>query len=124
MAYALGTANFPGLSEFVHSGLTPRIDHDSRNPILNARVDNITTNTATGPTVNVFIDALHDNYEYAASIVSACVQTTVYALQCTKGPVVESSLLDSLGLATLVACGPNALVCFYAHPTIQVNKTD
>ncbi|KAI0487600.1 hypothetical protein F4859DRAFT_263013 [Xylaria cf. heliscus] len=42
-----------------------------------------------GPsTVNIFIDAAdaEDNdYEYAASVVEACVSYTVYALQCTAG---------------------------------------
>ncbi|KAI0458111.1 hypothetical protein F5B21DRAFT_461345 [Xylaria acuta] len=42
-----------------------------------------------GPeTVNIFIDAMDadiNEYEYAASVVDACVSYTVYALQCTSG---------------------------------------
>ncbi|KAI0195765.1 hypothetical protein EV127DRAFT_419623 [Xylaria flabelliformis] len=42
-----------------------------------------------GPqTVNIFIDASGDDtsdYQYAASVVEACVSHTVYALQCTAG---------------------------------------
>ena len=116
MAYALGAANFPGLDGFVSSGLFPRVDDSSRSPVINARSDTETNNTATGPTVNLFMDALSDDYGYAVSVVSACVETTVYALQCTKGPAVESSVLDALGLATLVGCGPNGPVCFNSLP--------
>ncbi|RYC65234.1 hypothetical protein CHU98_g997 [Xylaria longipes] len=43
-----------------------------------------------GPsTVNLFIDATDADtydYEYAASVVDACVSRTVYALRCTSGP--------------------------------------
>ncbi|KAI0439452.1 hypothetical protein F4803DRAFT_46172 [Xylaria telfairii] len=42
-----------------------------------------------GPSsVNIFIDALDadtNEYEYAASVVEACVSYTVYALRCTSG---------------------------------------
>src|SRR4051812_3177864 len=51
-------------------------------------------------TVSMFFDTPEDEMEYAASIVSACSDHTVYAMQCTKGP----SAIPSTG------CGPNAEV--------------
>ncbi|KAI1323261.1 hypothetical protein F5Y16DRAFT_403568 [Xylariaceae sp. FL0255] len=49
--------------------------------------------------VPLFLDAA-DDYKFAGSIVSACSDATVYALQCTEGP-------DDVGSAT---CGSNAEV--------------
>ncbi|KAB5549541.1 hypothetical protein GE09DRAFT_176912 [Coniochaeta sp. 2T2.1] len=50
------------------------------------------------PTVNLFIDAMSPRQQYGASIVDACQDHTIYAIQCTSGP-------PSVGSAT---CGPNA----------------
>ncbi|CAN8097549.1 unnamed protein product [Discula destructiva] len=50
------------------------------------------------PTVNMFInDDLNGDAAYAASIVSACADKTVYALQCTSAEDVSQS-----------TCGPDA----------------
>ncbi|KAJ8119963.1 hypothetical protein O1611_g10490 [Lasiodiplodia mahajangana] len=41
-----------------------------------------------GDTVNIFIDAAdaeYQDYEYAASVVNACSDYTVYAVRCTAG---------------------------------------
>ncbi|CAN8097550.1 unnamed protein product [Discula destructiva] len=52
------------------------------------------------PTVNMFInDDLNGDAAYAASIVSACADKTVYALQCTSAEDVSQS-----------TCGPDAPV--------------
>ncbi|OIW23848.1 hypothetical protein CONLIGDRAFT_637090 [Coniochaeta ligniaria NRRL 30616] len=58
----------------------------------------VARNDSSGSTVNLFIDALSPDMQYAASIVEACVERTVYAIHCTKGP-------SSIGSAT---CNPNA----------------
>lgn len=57
--------------------------------------------TSSTPSVNLFInDALDGDAAYAASIVTACADQTIYAIRCTSGPVyVEPSI-----------CGPDALV--------------
>ncbi|KAK1762839.1 hypothetical protein QBC33DRAFT_460630 [Phialemonium atrogriseum] len=53
--------------------------------------------TSSGNTVNLFInDGLHGRAEYAASIVSACGDQTVYAIRCTSANVPAET------------CGPNA----------------
>ena len=119
MSYALGAANFPaGIAEFVNPGLAPRENH-VRYPVLHPRNDTSSSkpnSTFDGPTVNMFIDALDDDYGYAASIINACVGTTVYALQCTKGPAAESASLAALG-AGQFACGPDSPdVCFQPSP--------
>lgn len=57
-------------------------------------------NGTTGPTISLFMDSADDDFHFAASIVDACVSTTVYAIQCTSHP--SRSYTD--------ACGPNAPV--------------
>ncbi|KAJ2974170.1 hypothetical protein NUW58_g8744 [Xylaria curta] len=60
---------------------TPRNVPDYRIGALEAR-------QSDNRTVNLFIDALDyetEEYNYAASVVEACVSHTVYALQCTAG---------------------------------------
>ncbi|KAH8905744.1 hypothetical protein BR93DRAFT_968978 [Coniochaeta sp. PMI_546] len=52
----------------------------------------------SGSTVNLFIDGESPKMQYAASIVEACSERTVYAIHCTKGP-------STVGGAM---CGPNA----------------
>jgi len=52
-------------------------------------------------TVNLFInDALGGQAAYAASIVTACADQTIYAIRCT-----------SARFAGAATCGPNAPVC-------------
>lgn len=59
------------------------------------------------PTINLFIDdGLDGNAEYAASIVTAYSDQTVYALHCTSGPASVGSTV----------CGPNAQV--RSHQTL------
>lgn len=56
--------------------------------------------TSAAPTVNMFINDVYDgDASYAASIVSACSDQTVYALQCTSAAEAASD-----------TCGPNAPV--------------
>ncbi|KAE9369692.1 hypothetical protein N431DRAFT_413964 [Stipitochalara longipes BDJ] len=95
MPFALGAAHAPSVGDWLSPGLSPRLDQGSYH-ILDAR-DNSTTANAT---VNMFIDSEGSDYEYAASIVTACVDQTVYALQCTAGP-------SNVGSET---CGPNAVI--------------
>jgi len=97
MAFAIGAAHAHSLNGLFSPGLTPRFDQ-SASPILDARDNSTTTNN----TVNMFIDAQGSDYGYAASVITACVDQTVYALQCTSGPV-------GVGSQT---CGPNGVVSF------------
>lgn len=101
MAFALGAANAPSLGPWLNPGLSARVNQGPY-PIIQARNDSITRNN----TVNLFIDSANDNFEYGASIVTACVDQTVYAIQCTSGPW-------SVGSAT---CGPNGAVSFNHAP--------
>ena len=67
-------------------------------PVL--RVRNDTTTTTNGTTINMFIDDIFDgNAGYAASVISACADSTIYAIRCTSG----------LQVGTLT-CGPSAPV--------------
>ncbi|KAH8892888.1 hypothetical protein GQ53DRAFT_745883 [Thozetella sp. PMI_491] len=54
--------------------------------------------TSTNATVNLFIDGFSQEQKYGASIISACGDATVYAIQCTSAP-------SYIGTAT---CGRNA----------------
>ncbi|KUJ13378.1 uncharacterized protein LY89DRAFT_721403 [Mollisia scopiformis] len=94
MAFPLGAAHAPSLGEWLIPGLSPRMDQAYTN--LNTR-DNSTTGNST---INMFIDAESSDYEYAASIVTACVDQTVYAIQCTANlPLVDGA-----------TCGPNGVI--------------
>ncbi len=70
-------------------------------PTLAARNDSSTNNT-----VNLFINGASPNMKYAGSIVSACVDQTVYAVRCTSGPE----------LVGTVSCGSDAPV---RHQNVQ-----
>src|SRR3954453_21560072 len=89
---------------FIVPGLTPRAPVPAPYPVIHARNDTNTRNN----TVNLFVEASGNDYEFAASIVEACVETTVYAIQCTKGTVPKSVLLG--GVAATEVCGPKAAV--------------
>ena len=95
MAFAVGVAHAPSLDGWLTSGLSPRMDH-GKYPVLIARNELTTRNN----TVNLFIDSVDPDYEYAASVITACADQTVFALQCTA---------TQLGVPT-EACGPNGLV--------------
>ena len=97
MAFAIGAANVPSLGDFHAPGLRARMDHSSL-PILNTR----NTSSSGNDTVNLFLDALYEDFEYGASIVEACADQTVYAIQCTDGPAYVGS----------ETCGPNGAVSF------------
>ncbi|KFY64905.1 hypothetical protein V496_02935 [Pseudogymnoascus sp. VKM F-4515 (FW-2607)] len=104
MAFALGAANAPALGDWINSGLTPRaVDrYLAPHPILNAR--NASTTPATpGNSVNMFIDSLFEDVEFAGSIVTACADQTVFAIRCTSA---AESLSNSVGSD----CGPNGPV--------------
>lgn len=106
MAFAHGAANAPSLGDWfspgLSSGLSPRADPGPY-PILNARNSSTTGNN----TVNMFMDSIDDRFEYAASVVTACVDHTIYAIQCTAGPAVGGTTI----------CGPNVPVSFNSLPT-------
>lgn len=55
------------------------------------------TNT---PSINLFVNGLSAEDGYAASIVSACGDQTVYAIKCTSGPAIYEPS----------TCGPDAPV--------------
>lgn len=97
MSLGLVAARAFHLGEALMPGLGPRMDQGSYQ-VLEARQNSTIGNSTV--TVNMFIDSENSDYEYAASIITACVDQTVYALQCTSAP-------DTVGAAT---CGPNAAV--------------
>lgn len=107
MSFAIGAANAPSLGGWIIPGLTPRMTDQGPAPyaVINAR-NNSATPTARGDTVNMFVDSLYDDVEFAASVVTACVDQTVYAIQCTSAP-------SSIGTKT---CGPNGPVSFNFRP--------
>jgi hypothetical protein len=73
-----------------------------------SNIQTLVARNDSGSTANLFIDAHSPDMEYAASIVEACSEQTVYAIQCTKGP--------SVGEAT---CGPNAPVSPNGFPHVD-----
>jgi hypothetical protein len=99
MALAIGAAHAPSLSGWLGPELSPRVDgvDQPRYPVVRAR-----NSSTTGNTVNMFIDAQESDFAYAASIVTACADQTVYEMRCTSGPA-------SIGTKT---CGPDAAVSF------------
>lgn len=107
MSFAIGAANAPGLGEWVNPGLTPRMTDQGPAPyaVINAR-NNSATPAPRGDTVNMFVDSLYDDVEFAASIITACVDQTVYAIQCTSAP-------SSIGTES---CGPNGIVSSSSRP--------
>jgi hypothetical protein len=96
MAFAaLGVANIP----FLPSGVGSRAVHNEASfPIIHARNES----TTKKDTVNMFIDGLYDDFAYGASVVEACAERTVYAMQCTSAPARRY-----VGSET---CGPNGVV--------------
>ncbi|KAK6088527.1 hypothetical protein SCUP234_00407 [Seiridium cupressi] len=77
---------------------------------LHTRNDTTGTNS-TYPTVNLFID---DNgssaWKYVASVVTACADQTVYALQCTAGPTstyIAGNYFTKVCDSTKVVKGPS-----------------
>ena len=63
----------------------------------------LTLAAAQTPSVNLFInDAFDGDAGYAASIVTAFTDATVYAIQCTSGPALVGSK----------TCGPDAVVSY------------
>lgn len=97
MALVLGAAGVPTLDNFLAPGLAGRAVEQPTYPVIQARNESTTRNN----TVNMFVDGSED-FQYAASVVTACVDQTIYAIQCTAAP---SSL--RIGSET---CGPNGVV--------------
>jgi hypothetical protein len=99
MSFVIGAAHAPAVEALGWSTADFNVLRDR--DINSLRVLAPRNETAmSSDTVNLFIDAIDENFGYAASIVEACVEQTVYALQCTSGNV---------GSAT---CGPNGAVSF------------
>ncbi|KAL2070278.1 hypothetical protein VTL71DRAFT_13304 [Oculimacula yallundae] len=87
-------------NEFVSPGVSARgVQHAAESyPVLHPRQNS--TAPASNDTINMFIDSQDKDWKYAASIVEACADQTIIALQCTSG--------DSfVGSST---CGPNAQI--------------
>jgi hypothetical protein len=95
MAVAFGAVNAANLG--LGGWLAPRdvADYSAKMETLEKRADSQTD------IVNLFVDVQDEGYELAASVVAACKDHTVYAIQCTAG----SSDPD--------VCGSNAPVRFY-----------
>ncbi|PBP28229.1 hypothetical protein BUE80_DR000823 [Diplocarpon rosae] len=99
MAFAIGGANVPNLP-WLTPALTPRVPDTHAAlalPALQRRQNE--SSSAASASVDLFIDSTDANWEYAASIIEACADQTVYALQCTAG----GSLVGAQ------TCGPNAV---------------
>jgi hypothetical protein len=101
MALAIGAANVPSIDNWLNTGVAPRFDETSY-PTVHARQNSSTT---SNDTVNMFIDGASSEFEYGASIVEACADQTIYAIQCTSAP-------SYYGLET---CGPNGAVSLPFH---------
>ncbi|KAK0119468.1 hypothetical protein ONS95_010916 [Cadophora gregata] len=107
MSFAVGGAAI-GFDDFVSPGVSARgIEYGASSyPVLHPRQNS--TAPATNDTVNMFIDSMDEDWEYAASIIEACADRTVLALRCTSGG-------SFVGTQT---CGPNA-----AAATVTVAST-
>ncbi|TVY78151.1 hypothetical protein LSUE1_G007855 [Lachnellula suecica] len=97
MAFTFG----PSPVDLLAPGLSPRAAYPAYH--LSPRQSNSTT--GTNNTLNMFISSNSDEYEYAASIVSAYVDATVFAMQCTAGPTASPVVIGGQAAAT---CGPSA----------------
>lgn len=102
MAFALKGAN-AGLSDFFPGVDARGIEYSSSSyPVLHPRQNG----SAPESTVNMFVDSVGEDWKWAASIVEACADQTVMALQCTAGGGgVQAGFVGS------TTCGPNAQVC-------------
>ncbi|OWP01184.1 hypothetical protein B2J93_5464 [Marssonina coronariae] len=103
MAFAIGGASVPSLPGLM-PGLLPRVPPapvplSPAPATLHRRQNGTAPSPAARETVNLFIDSTDADWEYAASIIAACADQTVYAVQCTSGG-------DLVGAQT---CGPNAV---------------
>ncbi|KAH8657887.1 hypothetical protein BX600DRAFT_439068 [Xylariales sp. PMI_506] len=90
MAFHAGLSKGLSLGDWIPSDATPEFAKLS--------VRNDTTST-TNDTINLFIDGEYSDFGYAASIVTACADQTVYALRCTSAPA---------GVVGSATCGPSA----------------
>ncbi|KAH7411394.1 hypothetical protein BKA64DRAFT_380420 [Cadophora sp. MPI-SDFR-AT-0126] len=96
MSFAVGGAAV-GFNDFVSPGVGARgVEYGSSSyPVLRPRQNG----TAPADTINMFIDSMDEDWEYAASIVEACADQTILELRCTSGG-------SFVGTET---CGPNAV---------------
>lgn len=98
MAFAIKGANaelsdlFPGVGA---RGLAPG---GSPYPVLQPRQNG----SAPENTVNMFVDSVGEDWSWAASVVEACADQTVMALQCTSA--------GSVSFVGQETCGPSANV--------------
>jgi hypothetical protein len=71
-------------------------------PRLDVGNNSSSTNNSTtgGQSVNLFMDAMDPDMKFVASVVAACKDQTVYAIQCTTAP----------SYIPTAACGPQAPV--------------
>ncbi len=67
------------------------------------------TSTTANNTINLFFDGASPLLQYAVSVVSACADTTVYAVQCTAAPA----------SIQVEACGPDGPVSTQLLPNSQ-----
>ncbi|KAG4416092.1 hypothetical protein IFR04_010795 [Cadophora malorum] len=96
MSFAVG-GNAVGFDTFVSPGVGARaVEYGASSyPVLHPRQNS----TTPSDTINMFIESMDGDWEYAASIVEACADQTILALRCTSGG-------DFVGSST---CGPNAV---------------
>merc|ERR1711939_1175217 len=96
MSFAVG-GNAVGFDTFVSPGVGARaVEYGASSyPVLHPRQNS----TTPSDTINMFIESMDGDWEYAASIVEACADQTILALRCTSGG-------DIVGSST---CGPNAV---------------
>jgi len=103
-ALAFAGASLDGVGQSLNSLAleAPTVNKARTFPTLFARND--TGGDHGNTTVNMFIDDAFDGQAgYAASVVTACLDQTVYAIRCTSARFAGSN-----------TCGPNAPVSLFA----------
>ncbi|KFY34845.1 hypothetical protein V494_06424 [Pseudogymnoascus sp. VKM F-4513 (FW-928)] len=116
--FPIGAATPPSLGDWINPGSTPRAA-DQGPAIINARNASATP-TPRGNTENLFLSLyFNDNNdtEVAASIVTACVDRTVYAVRCTSPP--SSHQCRPGAPATTVTIGSD----YFAYANTYYSKT-
>ncbi|KAK1750082.1 hypothetical protein QBC47DRAFT_418385 [Echria macrotheca] len=77
-------------------------------------------NDSNVPTINMFVDGVDEDMEYAASIIDVCPERTTYAIQCTSGPsYLTAGVCGSDGVVLTVTGGPQ----YYRVSEVTAAKT-
>ncbi|KAH6653086.1 hypothetical protein BKA67DRAFT_659728 [Truncatella angustata] len=87
-----------------------------------AQQQNGTNATIPTATANLFLDSFpSDDFEFVASVVTACPDQTVYAVRCTKGP--DIATLPGFGGEIDSGCKDHREFTITQNPSLYIHST-